>query len=162
MKTLLHIWRDEDGMFSIANEFSFKEMNAAQMVPGIEDAMMRCGPEVYESVSYLFLAYFGAATKLDELPARKRGFRLRDQKSSNPELLKELVSWRRRKAEEKKLPPYCIMSNRVLFGISEIAPLTDEALLAISGFGPVMLDRYGDEILEMTSSFPMSDNECEP
>ena len=157
MKTLLHIWRDEDGMFSIANEFSFKEMNAAQMVPGIEDAMMRCGPEVYESVSYLFLAYFGASTKLDAIPSRKRGFRLIDQKSSNPELLRELVTWRRNIAEAKSLPPYFIITNRVLFTISDTAPVTDEALLAISGFGPRKLEQYGKDILEITNSFPVND-----
>lgn len=67
----------------------------------------------------------------------------------NPQLANALQLWRREKAKAVGLPAYIILHQRVLYGIADAAPLNKEQLLAISGFGPGLFARYGEEILQL-------------
>ena len=59
------------------------------------------------------------------------------------------VQWRREKAKELKLSAFIILTNRTLLTISDAAPLSAEELLAIRGFGNILYERYGEDILRI-------------
>ena len=93
-----------------------------------------------------------ALTLKDEnsLVAWSRKFiRAEDYRSLHPELKDRLTQWRRAKAKEKNVSAYVILTNSTLFAISDLAPITEETLLAIPGFGPVRNANYGHEILTL-------------
>jgi ATP-dependent DNA helicase RecQ len=71
---------------------------------------------------------------------------------ANPEeraLFERLRAVRKRLADAEGVPAYIVFSDAVLRQMSQSVPRTREALLALSGVGPVKLDRYGDDFLEV-------------
>jgi len=75
--------------------------------------------------------------------------RAQDYKSLHPILMDYLIQWRRDKARETGLSAFLVLTNRTLWAISDAAPTTGEALLAIPGFGPGHMDNYGEEVLAL-------------
>jgi DNA helicase II / ATP-dependent DNA helicase PcrA len=63
-----------------------------------------------------------------------------------------LAVWRRARAEQEDVPPFHVFHNRVLDAIARTRPRSREELAAVPGVGPVKLDRYGDEILEVVAA----------
>ncbi len=63
------------------------------------------------------------------------------------ELFERLRAWRYAKAQEKKLPPYVILHDRVLRELAAVRPGDSGALLDINGLGPSKVEQYGEEIL---------------
>jgi ATP-dependent DNA helicase RecQ len=51
-------------------------------------------------------------------------------------------------ASARSVPAYIILSDAVLLEIATLDPSTPEALLGVSGMGPVKLERFGGSILE--------------
>lgn len=70
----------------------------------------------------------------------------------NPELATALITWRRSLAKVMDVPAYFVMSQKVLYAIADAAPQTEGELLNIPGFGTTMFDKYGIDILRITSS----------
>ena len=68
----------------------------------------------------------------------------------HPDLEEALLKWRRKAAASRNVPAYYIMHQRVLLGIADAAPQSEEELLALAGVGPMLLSRYGSEILAIT------------
>ena len=75
--------------------------------------------------------------------------RAQDYKSLHPILMDYLIQWRRDKAKETGLSAFLILTNKTLWAISDAAPTTSEALLAIPGFGPGHMEKYGEEVLAL-------------
>ncbi|UCH25126.1 MAG: HRDC domain-containing protein [Trueperaceae bacterium] len=63
--------------------------------------------------------------------------------------LQILEGWRRDRAERDNRAPYLILNNETLGLVAQANPKTLEALLAIKGIGPVKLERYGPDILDV-------------
>ncbi len=83
--------------------------------------------------------------KLDE---RKRA-----TLESNDPLLLALKQWRLTRARAAATPAYTIFDDKTLNAIVEHRPRTKTALRGVPGIGPVKLERYGDEVLDLVSSF---------
>lgn len=79
----------------------------------------------------------------------RRYLRAGDYKTRHPLLRDHLIEWRRDKARETGLSAFLILTNRTLWAISDEAPMTEEALLAIHGFGAGHFEKYGEEILAL-------------
>jgi ATP-dependent DNA helicase RecQ len=67
----------------------------------------------------------------------------------NPELFEKLRGLRKAIADTEHVPAYIVFSDAVLRAMAARAPATERELLAISGVGPVKLERYGDRFLEL-------------
>ena len=67
----------------------------------------------------------------------------------NAELYEELRVLRRSIADAEGVPPYIVFSDAVLRAMAAAVPATERELLAISGVGPVKLERYGSRFLEL-------------
>jgi DNA helicase-2/ATP-dependent DNA helicase PcrA len=68
------------------------------------------------------------------------------------DLLEALREWRSRTATEAKVPAYVVFTDATLVAIAETLPADTAALSGVAGVGPVKLDRYGDEVLELLAA----------
>ena len=82
--------------------------------------------------------------------ARRRAELIRlEQEVDNPKLVSSLRKWRRSKAESQNVPAFYVLSNKTLLMIALTAPSTMEELLSVKGFGPVLAEKYGQELLDL-------------
>jgi DNA helicase-2/ATP-dependent DNA helicase PcrA len=68
-------------------------------------------------------------------------------------LFHALKEWRRTRARAADTPAYTIFDDKTLAAIVENRPRTKTALRAVPGIGPVKLERYGEEVLDLVSAF---------
>jgi ATP-dependent DNA helicase RecQ len=66
----------------------------------------------------------------------------------NPELFERLRALRKRLADAEGVPAYIVFSDAVLRQMAAVVPRSRAEMLALSGVGPVKLERYGDAFLE--------------
>ncbi len=66
-------------------------------------------------------------------------------------LLQRLHAWRRDRAAADAVPPYVVAHNNMLLAVAQSRPHTHVALANVPGFGPARVEKYGDEILALTS-----------
>lgn len=71
----------------------------------------------------------------------------------NEELREKLQQWRSERFKADNVPAYTIMHQSTLMEIASLIPKTEEQLLAIKGFGKKSFEKYGSEILEITSEY---------
>jgi DNA helicase-2/ATP-dependent DNA helicase PcrA len=67
-------------------------------------------------------------------------------------LYDRLATWRRTRADEDSVPAYVVFDNRTLDAIARTRPATLTDLAALPGVGPVKLERYGGEVLEVVAA----------
>lgn len=92
------------------------------------------------------------------LALARRFMRADDYKSLHPILKDNLIQWRRALAREKNLSAFVIITNSTLFAISDRAPMTEEDLQAIPGFGPSRFAKYGEDILAIVEESLSKEN----
>ena len=63
-------------------------------------------------------------------------------------LFQRLRALRKELADEQGVPAYIVFSDKVLREMAATQPSTPSELLAVSGVGPVKLERYGAEFLQ--------------
>ena len=64
-----------------------------------------------------------------------------------------LKEWRAKHFKDLNIPSYMIMSNKTLLEIATKIPRSREELMAIKGFGNASWEKYGEELLAITSEF---------
>lgn len=62
-------------------------------------------------------------------------------------LLDRLKEWRKKEADERSLPAYCVFTDATLMAIAESGPTTPLELLQIRGIGKAKADRYATAVL---------------
>lgn len=73
--------------------------------------------------------------------------------TSNVELFELLRELRNDLAEEHDLIHYQIFTQKALYDMCEILPLTPKELLKVNGMGKTRVEKYGDAILKLIRSF---------
>lgn len=71
----------------------------------------------------------------------------------NEDLRSELQEWRTQRYKADNIPAYTIIHQSTLLEIAAVVPKTEEDLLQIKGFGKAKFEKYGLEILEITSRY---------
>jgi superfamily II DNA helicase RecQ len=69
--------------------------------------------------------------------------------SDSIDLISALKAWRLQKAHRSHIPAFRILTDRVVTAIAASKPTTNKELLAIAGFGPKLLEKYGSDIISM-------------
>lgn len=64
-----------------------------------------------------------------------------------------LKDWRYKQFKARNIPSYMVMSNKTLLEIATKIPRSREELMAIKGFGNASWEKYGEELLAITSEF---------
>ncbi len=75
-----------------------------------------------------------------------------------PDLFNALRSWRNRLAEEKNMPAYVILHQKVLNSLVEALPSTLAELETIKGIGKSKVQQYGEEILAYINAYCKNKN----
>ncbi len=63
-----------------------------------------------------------------------------------------LRAWRKQRAAVEKVPAYCVFTDATLTALAELRPVDLAGLVAVPGIGPVKVDKYGKEVLELCGS----------
>ena len=71
----------------------------------------------------------------------------------NEELREKLQEWRTERFKADNVPAYTIMHQSTLIEIASLVPKTMTELLSIKGLGKAKCEKYGQEILEITSKY---------
>ena len=79
-----------------------------------------------------------------------------DLTSSDADLETLLRRWRSAKAKELGLPIYMVLQQKALLAIAAHRPVTPKELATMNGVGPVTIERYGKEILDIVADFNAS------
>jgi DNA topoisomerase-3 len=69
-----------------------------------------------------------------------------------PELVARIRAWRLEEARRRRIPAFRIFGDRTLFALAQSRPEDESALLAVSGLGPKLVQRYGDALLKLVAS----------
>lgn len=72
-------------------------------------------------------------------------------------LRESLRTWRTQRAKEDAVPAYVVFNDTTLFELARLRPTDDDALLDISGIGPVKIEKYGAEIISLVENALQSD-----
>ncbi len=67
-------------------------------------------------------------------------------------LREKLRTWRAARAKADAVPAYVVFNDTTLFELARLRPTTPDALLDITGIGPVKVEKYGDDIVEMVNA----------
>jgi DNA topoisomerase-3 len=70
----------------------------------------------------------------------------------DPALVEALKSWRLEEARKRQVPAFHILSNRVLNAIAAARPETEAVLLNIKGVGPIIVEKYSEQILAIVKN----------
>ncbi len=87
----------------------------------------------------------------DQDPSPSRCFRIPGSQELSPiqlSVLQAVCEYRDEAARHSNLPPFKILSNRVLLEIARIHPQTFQELEQVKELSPRLLSRYGDGLLE--------------
>lgn len=76
-----------------------------------------------------------------------------EEMAINEELRSRLMEWRTELHKEAGVPAYVIMHNKTLLGIAALVPKTKEEFMAVKGFGAMKWEKYGEELMKITSEF---------
>jgi DNA topoisomerase-3 len=68
-----------------------------------------------------------------------------------PELVARIRAWRLEEARRRRIPAFRIFGDRTLFALAESRPGNEGELLAVSGLGPKLVERYGDALLKLVA-----------
>ena len=71
----------------------------------------------------------------------------------HPELYERLRAWRSGEAARQSLPVYMIFQQKALLGISNLLPVDKEMLSRIPYVGKKVVEKYGDEILQIIAAY---------
>ncbi len=77
-------------------------------------------------------------------------------------LFDALVDWRRDAARAAGVPAFVIFDNKSLRAVASARPADDDQLLAVPGVGPVKLERYGPQVLEIVGRHHPADDTPAP
>ena len=62
-------------------------------------------------------------------------------------LVTRLRSWRLERSQADAVPAYVVLHDATLRELAALRPQTMDELAGVKGFGPVKLERYGDDLL---------------
>lgn len=114
---------------------------------GINNTAMAMHPEIFtfdeeiRRLSELLAAETAEALPSEEQPVAP------NTRGPDEMLLQLLRTWRAEEGASRSMPLYMIASNKTLEALAANKPTTERQLKLISGIGPKMIERYGDELL---------------
>jgi ATP-dependent DNA helicase RecQ len=71
---------------------------------------------------------------------------------ADEDLVERLRGWRQRRSHADGVPAFVVLHDTTVRELASAKPQTRADLAAVKGFGPVKIDRYGDEVLALIAS----------
>ncbi|MFO0970770.1 MAG: AAA family ATPase [Candidatus Saccharimonadales bacterium] len=120
---------------------------------GINNTAMAMHPEIFsfdEEIRQLSEAI--ARETPEEIPVDEESIAT-SGKGLDEALLQLLKTWRSQEGSKRSVPLYMIASNKTLEALATNKPLSQKQLKLISGIGPKMIERYGEELLALIREY---------
>jgi hypothetical protein len=103
----------------------------------------------YSSLKYLELRAKAVLQKTKTTSVKKE----RKDTSEHPELFEQLKALRAEFADAENVPHYVVFTQKSLYDLCDMLPLSKKQLLAVNGMGKVRVEKYGDEILDIIKAY---------
>lgn len=118
---------------------------------GVNNTALAMHPEIFSFDEVLKQASMALADTVPSEPLEEAVAPVQavDARDEDAALLSVLRTWRDTEAKKRRIPLYMVASNAVLSALATERPTTTTKLLTISGIGPKMIEKYGDELLMM-------------
>lgn len=71
---------------------------------------------------------------------------------ADEDLVERLRGWRQRRSHADGVPAFVVLHDTTVRELASAKPQSRADLAAVKGFGPVKIDRYGDEVLALIAS----------
>jgi ATP-dependent DNA helicase RecQ len=68
------------------------------------------------------------------------------------DLVIRLRSWRAARSQQDAVPAYVVLHDATLRELAAVRPQSLDELAGVKGFGPVKVERYGDDLLSVLAS----------
>jgi hypothetical protein len=119
------------------------------------DCLKGCckGFRVKEYLELRARAYLGQSK-----PKQKTERTFEDETVEHPELLNRLIQWRRELSQKNNIPAFSIVTQQNLYAVVNQLPNSSSQLKAIKGFGKKKVERYGEAILKIVTSYQGENN----
>lgn len=115
---------------------------------GINNTALQMHPDIFEFDGVIRQASDEVASVTDDQEVVEE---TEVQTNLDESLLEVLKTWRSVEGKSRSVPLYMIASNKTLESLATNTPSSMQQLMAISGVGPKMAERYGSELLELIS-----------
>ncbi len=129
-----------------------KGLKLLQEEIGVKLAAVKCCEEGFSPSQY-FRAVSAAevTTSVEKRKAKRPTYSETD--IAHPELFQTLKEWRSKKAKDESVPHYQVLHQKTLIQIAVNLPDSTTALQEIKGIGKRLSERYGEELVNMVSSY---------
>ncbi len=120
---------------------------------GINNTAMAMHPEIFTFDEHIRASSQKLAQETPEeleVEQSKNASTARDQDEG---LLQLLKTWRSQEGATRSVPLYMVAANATLEALAQNKPTTRTQLKAVSGIGPKMIERYGDELLALIGEY---------
>jgi DNA topoisomerase-3 len=77
-----------------------------------------------------------------------------DTAPADPSLVQALKAWRLEESRRRGLRAFQVFGDRTLLAIAAARPRDRESLLSVPGMGPTLLERYGQQVLDVIRNTP--------
>ena len=118
---------------------------------GINNTALAMHPQIFEFDEVLKEASLALANEISEeeykQPEKNESAPLPSGKNLDEALLSVLKTWRNQEGKSRQLPLYMIAGNKTLEALATNKPTTASQFKIVTGVGPKMVERYGDELL---------------
>lgn len=113
---------------------------------GINNTALQMHPDIFEFDAVIRQASEEVSNVTDEAEVQND---VEAKSNLDESLLEVLKTWRAVEGKTRSIPLYMIASNKTLDALATTAPTTTQQLMTISGVGPKMVERYGEELISL-------------
>lgn len=113
---------------------------------GINNTALIMHPEIFEFDTEIRRLSDEIASSIDDSNI-EQNFEVKS--TIDQSLLEVLKAWRSDEAKSRSLPHYMVASNKTLEALASTLPTSIQKLMTVSGVGPKMVERYGDELVKV-------------
>ncbi len=126
----------------------------------IKLAAISCCRDGFSPAKY-FRAISAAAVEAQKISSKKKSPPTPDYSEADidhPELFTLLKQWRKRKADEENIAHYRVLHQKTLIQLTVHLPDSLLQLSGVKGIGAKLLERYGDEIVNIIAQYRRDHN----
>jgi ATP-dependent DNA helicase RecQ len=133
---------------------SARRSAAYRLLAGATDAEVRRWVQLVESSGALVEATTADGFRVLKVDGSIEPPRIRTSHDADVDegLVTRLRSWRLERSQVDAVPAYVVLHDATLRELAALRPQTMDELAGVKGFGPVKLERYGDDLLAVLAS----------
>jgi ATP-dependent exoDNAse (exonuclease V) alpha subunit len=116
---------------------------------GINNTALAMHPEIFSFDELLRQSSLDVADSVseEEYVAEVENAPVAQANAMDESLFEVLKTWRAQEGSSRRVPLYMVAGNKTLEALATNKPITEQQLKAVTGIGPKMIERYGEELI---------------